>query len=37
MAKGNQHKLGWLEAELKELRESGRFTNIRTLDSPQGA
>ena len=37
MAKGNQHKLGWLEDELKELREAGRFTNIRTLDSPQGA
>ena len=37
MAKGNQHKLGWLEDELKELPVAGRFTNIRTLDSPQGA
>ena len=37
MAKKSNHKLGWLEDELKELREAGRFTNIRTLDSPQGA
>jgi glycine C-acetyltransferase len=37
MATTDNRKLGWLEDELKELREAGRFTNIRTLGSPQGA
>ena len=32
-----QNKTQWIEAELKELQEAGLFTNIRTLDSPQGA
>lgn len=31
------HKLAWLESELAQLREQGRYTTIRTLDSPQGA
>ncbi|MCS6844811.1 MAG: glycine C-acetyltransferase [Caldilineales bacterium] len=30
------NKLAWLEAELADLREQGRYTTIRTLDSPQG-
>ncbi|MEA3336426.1 MAG: glycine C-acetyltransferase [Chloroflexota bacterium] len=29
--------LAWLDAELTNLEESGRYTHIRTLDSPQGA
>ena len=37
MARHNKNKLGWLADELDELREVGRYTNIRTLDSPQGA
>ena len=37
MSKHHEQKLGWLADELKELREAGRFTHIRTLDSPQGA
>ncbi len=36
MAKHN-NKLAWLQDELDELREVGRYTHIRTLDSPQGA
>lgn len=30
-------KLDWLQYELSQLREVGRYTRIRTLDSPQGA
>lgn len=37
MAKHKQNKLAWLQEELDDLREAGRYTNIRTLDSPQGA
>ncbi|HSN76661.1 MAG TPA: aminotransferase class I/II-fold pyridoxal phosphate-dependent enzyme, partial [Anaerolineae bacterium] len=37
MAKHNKNKLAWLQDELDELREVGRYTHIRTLDSPQGA
>ncbi|HNS03539.1 MAG TPA: glycine C-acetyltransferase [Anaerolineae bacterium] len=37
MAKHKQNKLAWLQEELDDLREVGRYTNIRTLDSPQGA
>ncbi len=37
MAKHNRNKLAWLQDELDELREVGRYTNVRTLDSPQGA
>ncbi len=37
MAKHNKSKLAWLQDELDELREVGRYTHIRTLDSPQGA
>jgi glycine C-acetyltransferase len=32
-----QSKTQWIEAELKELQQAGLFTNIRTLNSPQGA
>ncbi len=35
--KAHTNKLAWLEAELAQLREQGRYTQIRTLDSPQGA
>lgn len=35
--KAHTNKLAWLEAELAQLREQGRYTHIRTLDSPQGA
>lgn len=37
MAKHKKNKLAWLQDELDELREVGRYTHIRTLDSPQGA
>ncbi len=30
-------KLQWIEDELQKLRESGLYTHIRTLESPQGA
>src|SRR5690242_8862805 len=32
-----ESKTAWIEAELARLREQGLFTNIRTLESPQGA
>ncbi len=32
-----KNKLDWLAQELTQLREQGRYTNIRTLGSPQGA
>jgi len=32
-----QTKTLWIENELKELQQAGLYTNIRTLDSPQGA
>jgi glycine C-acetyltransferase len=32
-----ENKTSWIEAELKELQKTGLFTNIRTLESPQGA
>lgn len=31
------HKLAWLEAQLDELRAGGRYNQIRTIESPQGA
>ncbi len=31
------HKLSWLDAELSQLQQQGRYTHIRALDSPQGA
>ena len=31
------HRMGWLEMELQNLQEIGRYTHIRALDSPQGA
>ncbi len=37
MTRHKHNKLGWLADELTELREAGRYTHIRTLDSPQGA
>ncbi|MFZ2360647.1 MAG: glycine C-acetyltransferase [Anaerolineae bacterium] len=37
MAKHKNNKLAWLQDELDELHEVGRYTHIRTLDSPQGA
>jgi len=37
MAKHKRNKLAWLQDELDGLREAGRYTHIRTLDSPQGA
>ncbi|MGB3700440.1 MAG: 8-amino-7-oxononanoate synthase, partial [Anaerolineales bacterium] len=30
-------KLQWIEDELKNLKESGLYNQIRTLSSPQGA
>jgi glycine C-acetyltransferase len=30
-------KIQWIQAELEKLRESGLYTQIRTLSSPQGA
>ncbi|MCB0253438.1 MAG: glycine C-acetyltransferase [Caldilineae bacterium] len=35
--KNDNRRLGWLADELAQLQEQGRYTNIRTLDSPQGA
>ncbi|HRX04485.1 MAG: glycine C-acetyltransferase [Anaerolineae bacterium] len=35
--KRNNQRLGWLADELAQLQEQGRYTNIRTLGSPQGA
>jgi len=32
-----QSKTQWIEEEIKQLQESGLFTTIRTLGSPQGA
>ncbi|MCC7449985.1 MAG: glycine C-acetyltransferase [Anaerolineae bacterium] len=32
-----ESKTAWIEKELAQLREQGLFTNIRTLQSPQGA
>ncbi len=29
-------KLSWIDESLKELKESGLYTNIRTIESPQG-
>jgi len=37
MSSSDNHNLDWLEAELAQLRQQGRYTHIRTLDSPQGA
>ena len=35
--RNDNRRLGWLADELAQLQEQGRYTNIRTLDSPQGA
>ncbi len=35
--RNNNQRLGWLADELAQLQEAGRYTNIRTLGSPQGA
>ncbi len=35
--KNDSRRLGWLADELAQLQAQGRYTNIRTLDSPQGA
>src|SRR5260221_5361096 len=32
-----ESKTAWIEQELAELKAQGLFTNIRTLQSPQGA
>jgi glycine C-acetyltransferase len=32
-----ESKTAWIEAEIARLKEQGLFTNIRTLESPQGA
>jgi glycine C-acetyltransferase len=32
-----ESKTSWIEAEIARLKEQGLFTNIRTLESPQGA
>src|SRR5258706_3835213 len=32
-----ESKTAWIEAEIARLKEHGLFTNIRTLESPQGA
>src|SRR5260370_19038234 len=32
-----ESKTAWIEAEIARLKEQGLFTNIRTLQSPQGA
>src|SRR6185369_6573269 len=32
-----EHKTAWIEREIAQLKEQGLFTNIRTLQSPQGA
>jgi len=37
MARQQNNKLAWLQDELDELHEVGRYNHIRTLDSPQGA
>jgi glycine C-acetyltransferase len=33
----NENKTQWIADEIAELKQSGLFTNIRTLSSPQGA
>ncbi len=33
----DQDKIQWISDELDQLRQSGLYTNIRTLDSPQGS
>ena len=35
--RNDNRRLGWLADELAQLQAQGRYTNIRTLDSPQGA
>src|SRR5438270_7534900 len=32
-----ESKTAWIERELAQLKDQGLFTNIRTLQSPQGA
>ncbi len=35
--RNDNRRLGWLADELAQLQAQGRYTNIRTLNSPQGA